>query len=63
MHGAAAGGDLTIAAAIEYYRIHTTMMTGLATIDHRTTMAVLVTGGDIEVGITGGTTTTEVSPS
>jgi hypothetical protein len=45
MHGAAAGGDLTITAAIEYYRIHTTTMTGLATIDHRTTMAVLVTGG------------------
>jgi hypothetical protein len=63
MHGAAAGGALTTTAAIEYYRIHTTTMTGLATIDHRTTMAVLITGADIEVGITGGTTTTEVSSS
>ena len=65
MHGAAAGGALTMtAAAIEYCRIHTTM-TGHATIDDRmTTTGIRVTGAGIEEGIAvGTTTTTEVRPS
>ena len=46
-------------------RIHTTTMTGLATIDDRMAiMAVRVTGVGIEVGIAvGKMTTTEVSSS
>ena len=64
----AAGGARTITAAMDTIRIHTTM-TVLATIDDRmATMAIRVTGADIEVGMevgiaVGKMTTTEVSPS
>ena len=61
----AAGGARTITAAMDTIRIHTTTMTGLATIDDRMAiMAVRVTGMGIEVGIAvGKMTTTEVSSS
>ena len=64
----AAGGARTITAAMDTIRIHT-IMTVLATIDDRmATMAIRVTGVDIEVGIevgiaVGKMTTTEVSAS